>query len=558
MSYQVLARKWRPRSFAEMVGQEHVLKALVHALEQQRLHHAYLFTGTRGVGKTTLGRILARCLNCEQGISAQPCGTCAACTEIGEGRYVDLIEVDAASQTKVEQTRELLENAQYAPTRGRFKVYLVDEVHMLSKSSFNALLKTLEEPPPHVKFLLATTDPQKLPVTVLSRCLQFNLKNLTPDLITARLREVLEAESIEFESGALERLARAAAGSMRDALSLADQAVGYGNGRVIETDVCAMLGTIERDHAVRILEALLAGDGAALLDVVAELASRTPDFPGLLEELLTLLHRVAVLQAVPGYTGDGFLADAAERDLAARIAPEDLQLFYQVGLHGRRDLPFAPDPRAGLEMTLLRMLSFLPVSGPGGMARVAPSGQSNAVSGSEPPQTRPAPEPEPAAVMEAVGGDPEVDAKKKTEAGLKLPSAVPPGAPENLDAEAWIRLLPELELPGIAARIAAHCVPAESGPDSVHFILEREHATLYSEDHRDAIRAALAAVFGAPVAVRIEPGDPVAESPAARSERLRVERMQAAVAELEGDGTVRALQEKLGGRIRLESVKPID
>ncbi|UTF61184.1 DNA polymerase III subunit gamma/tau [Gilvimarinus sp. DA14] len=360
MSYQVLARKWRPRTFRDLVGQEHVLRALVNALDHDRLHHAYLFTGTRGVGKTTIARILAKCLNCEVGVSSTPCGQCAACVEIAENRFVDLIEVDAASRTKVEDTRELLENVQYAPTRGRYKVYLIDEVHMLSTHSFNALLKTLEEPPPHVKFLLATTDPQRLPVTILSRCLQFNLKNMTPELITGHLQHVLETEVVPFEESALWQLGRAADGSMRDALSLTDQAIAFGSGKVVEAEVRAMLGTIDRSAVYDILRALVAGDGKAVLDAVAQMAEHAPDFGAALADLLSILHRIAIAQALPEAVDNS----QGDRDqvlkLATELPPEDVQLFYQTGLLGRRDLPLAPEPRAGLEMVLLRMLAFRP------------------------------------------------------------------------------------------------------------------------------------------------------------------------------------------------------
>jgi DNA polymerase III subunit gamma/tau len=360
MSYQVLARKWRPKTFREMAGQNHVLKALVNALDHDRLHHAYLFTGTRGVGKTTIARILAKCLNCEVGVSSEPCGQCNACVAINEGRFVDLLEVDAASRTKVEDTREILDNVQYTPTQGRYKVYLIDEVHMLSSSSFNALLKTLEEPPAHVKFLLATTDPQKLPATILSRCLQFNLKNLTPERIVEYLKTVLEHEMVQYDESSLWLLGRAADGSMRDALSLTDQAIAFGSGKLGEADVRQMLGTIDHDSVYRLIEALGQSDGAALLAVVADLAEMGADFAGVISELLVVMHRLAVAQTVPDGL-DNSLGDRAKLiDLAATITAEDVQFYYQIALAGRRDMGFAPDPRAGLEMLLLRMLAFKP------------------------------------------------------------------------------------------------------------------------------------------------------------------------------------------------------
>jgi DNA polymerase-3 subunit gamma/tau len=360
MSYQVLARKWRPRSFREMVGQAHVLKALINALDTQRLHHAYLFTGTRGVGKTTIARIIAKCLNCETGISSTPCGVCSICKEIDEGRFVDLIEVDAASRTKVEDTRELLDNVQYSPSRGRFKVYLIDEVHMLSSHSFNALLKTLEEPPPHVKFLLATTDPQKLPMTILSRCLQFSLKNMPPERVVEHLTHVLGAENIPFDDDALWLLGRAADGSMRDAMSLTDQAIAFGEGKVLAADVRAMLGTLDHGQVYGVLHALLEGDARGLIEAVRHLAEQGPDWNGVLAEILNVLHRVAIAQALPDAVDNG----QGDRDrvlaLAEVLPAEDVQFYYQMGLIGRRDLPLAPDPRSGFEMVLLRMLAFRP------------------------------------------------------------------------------------------------------------------------------------------------------------------------------------------------------
>ena len=360
MSYQVLARKWRPRSFSEMVGQTHVLRALINALDSQRLHHAYLFTGTRGVGKTTIARIIAKCLNCETGISSTPCGVCSICKEIDEGRFIDLIEVDAASRTKVEDTRELLDNVQYSPSRGRFKVYLIDEVHMLSTSSFNALLKTLEEPPPHVKFLLATTDPQKLPVTVLSRCLQFSLKNMPPERVVEHLSHVLAAEQIPFENDALWLLGRAADGSMRDAMSLTDQAIAFGEGKVLAADVRAMLGTLDHGQVYGVLHALLEGDARGLIEAVRHLAEQGPDWSGVLSEILNVLHRVAIAQALPEAVDNGQGDRERVLELASVLPSEDVQFYYQMGLLGRRDLPLSPDPRSGFEMVLLRMLAFRP------------------------------------------------------------------------------------------------------------------------------------------------------------------------------------------------------
>ena len=451
MSYQVLARKWRPRSFREMVGQTHVLKALINALDNQRLHHAYLFTGTRGVGKTTIARILAKCLNCETGVSSTPCGQCSVCREIDEGRFVDLIEVDAASRTKVEDTRELLDNVQYSPSRGRYKVYLIDEVHMLSSHSFNALLKTLEEPPPHVKFLLATTDPQKLPVTILSRCLQFSLKNMPPERVVEHLTHVLGAENVPFEDDALWLLGRAADGSMRDAMSLTDQAIAFGEGKVLAADVRAMLGTLDHGQVYGVLHALLEGDARALLEAVRHLAEQGPDWGGVLAEMLNVLHRVAIAQALPEAVDNG----QGDRDrvlaLAQALPAEDVQFYYQMGLIGRRDLPLAPDPRGGFEMVLLRMLAFRPADADGaprsplkdlGISKATADSNPNPVAGAAvaapvasiaPPPATPAPV-APVAPVAAVA--PVVAAPQPAAVPVPVPVPVPVAEAEPVAAPA--------------------------------------------------------------------------------------------------------------------------
>jgi DNA polymerase-3 subunit gamma/tau len=416
MSFQVLARKWRPPTFDDMAGQEHVLRALINALDNDRLHHAYLFTGTRGVGKTTLARIFAKCLNCEEGVSSKPCDKCSACQAITEGRFIDLIEVDAASRTKVEDTRELLDNVQYLPTSGRYKIYLIDEVHMLSTHSFNALLKTLEEPPPHVKFLLATTDPQKLPVTVLSRCLQFNLKNLSPDCIVDYLKGVLAKEQVPFEEAAVWSIARAADGSMRDALSLTDQAIAHGDGKIVEADLNTMLGSISRSTVLALCQKVAKQDARAVLELVEELAEHAPDYAGALTEMLSIWHRVAVVQAVPGALDNSFGDREVVTQLAEALSREDVQLFYQICLLGSRDLPLAADPRSGLEMVLLRQVAFKPESDEG----PAPSGSNppeRASAKVKTSQTTPAPTVPSAGTPDGEGGE---KAKKKSEPRVEI------------------------------------------------------------------------------------------------------------------------------------------
>lgn len=530
MSYQVLARKWRPRNFTEMVGQTHVLQALVNALDHDRLHHAYLFTGTRGVGKTTLARILAKSLNCEQGVSSTPCGECAACREIDEGRFVDLIEVDAASRTKVDETRELLENVQYAPTRGRYKVYLIDEVHMFSNHSFNALLKTLEEPPPHVKFLLATTDPQKLPVTILSRCLQFNLKRLPPDMITGHLTAVLEKEGIEAEAGGVRELARAADGSMRDALSLLDQAIAFGGGRVTEPEVRAMLGTIERGHVLDLLEALADGDAPGLMARVAALAEQAPDFGQVLGELVSVLQRLAVAQVVPESL-DADLDDVERlRALAGRLSPEDVQLYYQIGLLGRRDLDLAPDARGGFEMTLLRMLAFRPATG-----------------GADAAVTRPARTPAAAA------------AKPERPAGAPRPAAAPapkPAAAAGLDD--WPALIDALGLRGMVRQLAENCVPEGEDNGVLRLKLDPAFRQLRTPQVEAKLAEALSGHLGRTLKLAFEEAAPAQETPAQQRARTDAERRAAAQQAIESDDAVRALQETFNARVQPDTIEPLD
>jgi len=527
MSYQVLARKWRPRSFHEMVGQEHVLRALVNALDHERLHHAYLFTGTRGVGKTTIARIFAKSLNCEQGVSSKPCGECAACVEIDEGRFVDLIEVDAASRTKVDETRELLDNVQYTPTRGRYKVYLIDEVHMFSNHSFNALLKTLEEPPPHVKFLLATTDPQKLPVTILSRCLQFNLKRLPPDLIQTHLADVLGRESVACEMPALRELARAADGSMRDALSLLDQAIAFGGGEIRTAEVCEMLGTIERGQVLELLQGLARRDAAAVLAAVERVAQQSPDFSALLAEMLTLLQRIAVLQVVPDALDAEETDSAMLEELAGLMSHEDVQLYYQIGLIGRRDLPLSPDPRSGFEMVLLRMLAFTPAA-------------------AEPVAPRP-------------GGGTDGPPLGKTPAAAEPVVAAAP-AGQGVAATDWEAIIEAMQLKGMVRQLAVNCSLQDHADGEVKLQLDNAHHQLLTAALQEKLQQALDRYFQHPVRLRIDcpagAGQPV-ETPARQQQRAAASRQNAAEQAIAGDETVHALEETFGARVQAGSVRPV-
>ncbi len=550
MSYIVLARKWRPKRFAEMVGQEHVLKALTNSLDSGKIHHAFLFTGTRGVGKTTVARILAKSLNCETGVGANPCGVCSACREIDEGRFVDLIEVDAASRTKVDDTRELLDNVQYAPTRGRYKVYLIDEVHMLSNHSFNALLKTLEEPPPHVKFLLATTDPQKLPVTVLSRCLQFSLKRLSANLIGERLKFIAAAEKLDYQPAALALLARAAEGSMRDALSLLDQLIAFGGAALTEADARAMLGTIDRGHVAQIVEALSLGDGAALMARVGELDRDAPDYDRALVELAALLQRLAIVQIVP---------DAASEDeqydpqilsrLAKALGPEDVQLYYQIALAGRRDLPMAPDPRLGFEMTLLRMLAFRPEAAapaPAGAAGAAlPPGRSarTGAAARDPTAAEPAPPPArpPAAASMPTSGS----------------ATTVPAATASIDAENWLSVVEAAGLGGMVRQLAFNCVPASYDNAVLVLRLDAAADSRRSKPIEDKLAQGLSRYMGRDIRVVFEVSDGLA-TPARQRAQADQERTLKAAAAFEQDPAVKGLKERFGAEVDLASVKAAD
>jgi DNA polymerase-3 subunit gamma/tau len=521
-SYTALARKWRPKKFSELVGQEHVRRALVNSLTSGRVHHAFLFTGTRGVGKTTIARILAKCLNCEKGVTAEPCGECAACREIDAGRFVDLLEVDAASRTKVDETRELLDNVQYLPTRGRYKVYLIDEVHMLTTHSFNALLKTLEEPPPHVKFLLATTDPQKLPVTVLSRCLQFNLKRLPVDMLAERMRHILEAEGIAFEAAAVRLIAQAADGSVRDALSLLDQLLAFGNGSAREAEARAMLGTVARDQVVRLTEHLAAFDARALMSASSALAEFAPDYAQVLDELAALLARVALKQSLADYAGDEIYAPELLAQLAASLSREDVQLFYQTAILGRRDLALAPDPRTGFEMTLLRMLAFRPgdlAETRGTAAAARPAGQAR------PP------------VAEA--------------------PAAESSPPANETASSWTAILNQLDLSGAARQLASHCVLIGRERGVVRLALDPARPFVSTAALQEKLAQALSRYFGEPVRLEFETNAPEALSPARADEHASLAQLTAARESLESDPGVQALRERFGATLLADTVRPI-
>jgi DNA polymerase-3 subunit gamma/tau len=551
MSYVVLARKWRPKKFSEMVGQEHVLQALSHALDSGKVHHAFLFTGTRGVGKTTVARILAKSLNCELGVSANPCGLCAACREIDEGRFVDLIEVDAASRTKVDDTRELLDNVQYAPSRGRYKVYLIDEVHMLTNHSFNALLKTLEEPPPHVKFLLATTDPQKLPVTVLSRCLQFSLKRLSAALIGARLKFIAGAEQLAFEAAALALLSRAAEGSMRDALSLLDQLIAFGGGALTEANARSMLGTIDRGHVERIVAALADGDGAALLAQVRDLDRDAPDYDRALVEVAALLQRIAIVQIVPDAANSEDEFDGPDLlRLARAIPPADVQLYYQIAIGGRRDLGVAPEPRAGFEMTLLRMLAFRPE---------AESAAENAV-GREPAALRPTS----AAPVGAMRSSPAATAAISTTASAAAEQAAPLAAiagsgappPVSIDAANWPAIVDAAQLSGMARQFALNCIPASFEHGMLRLRLDAAAADRRTKQIEEKMLQALSKYFGREIRMSVETADTGIVTPARQRSLAEQNKITAAAAAFEEDPTVKGLRERFGADVDAASIKP--
>jgi DNA polymerase-3 subunit gamma/tau len=551
VSYTVLAVKWRPKRFDALVGQADVVKALVNSLDAGRLHHAYLFAGTRGVGKTTVARILAKALNCESGVSAEPCGECEACVAIDQGRFVDLIEVDAASRTRVDDTRELLDNVQYMPTRGRYKVYLIDEVHMLSTHSFNALLKTLEEPPPHVKFLFATTDPQKLPVTVLSRCLQFNLKKLPVSLIQGQLATILEAEGIPAEEEGLRAIARSAEGSMRDGLSLLDQAIAFGGGSIVAADVKQMLGTIDRDHVERLLTALAAQDGASLLQEVERIDTLALDFGAVLDELMSALQRIAVVQLVGGAgVAEG---DADWVELAGGMSPEDVQLYYQIALNGRRDINVCRDERMSLEMTLLRMLAFRPAdpeqkdsrqaelattrprqrrSGAAAAARSSPAGADSEPV--EPPAERVEP--------------PGADAPRAASASSSRST--------DLAIDDWPALVRAAGLRGAVRNLADHCELGSVSGGRIELVLLRDKAHFNTNQLRERLRDAIAGHLGRRISLKIEVGEPPRATPAQVRRANEDEQMRQTREAIEQDPNIRAVQDAFDAVLEPDSIQP--
>jgi len=552
MSYQVLARKWRPRTFEQLVGQEHVSQALINGLDQDRLHHAFLLTGTRGIGKTTIARILAKCLNCENGMSSQPCGECGSCVDVDEGRFVDMIEIDAASRTGVDDMRELLESVQYTPTRGRYKIYIIDEVHMLTKNSFNALLKTLEEPPPHVKFVLATTDPQHIPVTILSRCLRFNLRRLLPEQIRAQLEAIVNAENIDSEDEALTVLARAADGSMRDGLSLLDQAVAYGGGRLVLDDLKQMLGLIDHENIASIVRALADGDADALLEIVAELAAQSRDLESVLVDLAELLHRVTLVQCAPGYRDADRSDWPSIEQLAGSLAIEDAQLFYQVAIKGRSEIGLAPDPRTGLEMTLLRMLAFRPASA------AAPAGA--APTEVQPPASQ--------GSQRASGGVPQARASTQTATSEPAAASKPAPAAEptvqkapvrrpNSNAE-WLALLDLLDITGQPRELARNIELASSEGSKWSFRISPALRNLAAGNCLARLEQSLSGALRETVRIQLVDASSKSLKTAAKAEQQQAHQtMSDAERAIQDDPTVRELKDTMDARVIDDSVQPI-
>ena len=554
MSYQVLARKWRPGKFSEVAGQGHVLKSLINALDNNRLHHAYLFTGTRGVGKTTLARILAKCLNCEQGVSSTPCNECASCTEISEGRFIDLIEVDAASRTKVEDTRDLLENVQYSPSRGRFKVYLIDEVHMLSNHSFNALLKTLEEPPEHVKFLFATTDPQKLPVTILSRCLQFNLKNLSPRIIVEQLMHILEQEGISYDEAALWQLASAASGSMRDALTLADQAIAYCQGSVSEKGTIEMLGIPAQQQVVSLIESMASADVQEALQVVAAIAESASDFLQTLDALLAKLHRIALAQAVPEAVDNSLGDKATITALAEKISAEDIQLVYQMGLKGRADVQFAQDPQVAFEMLVLRMMLFAP-----GLVHRRESGEQDGASPKKTATNGSGTEPEKKKPLSQIEQEDQPENRQvSTRAGNpEAKSPAHPAASLSSHAE-WLEFFASMQLTGIPANVLASCVLTKREGDTLHFNLDSSQSAVYNAELLPRLERLISEQLGERVRISLSVEETGQETPGDMLRRHKKEEHEKLVESFAQDELVQSLLSTFSASVDSSSVKKIE
>jgi DNA polymerase-3 subunit gamma/tau len=559
MSYQVLARKWRPKTFQEIVGQEAVVQALVNGLDNERVHHAFLLTGTRGIGKTTLARILAKCLNCETGVTSNPCGECGSCNDIDEGRFVDMLEIDAASKTKVDDTRELLETVQFAPTRGRFKVYIIDEVHMLSGHSFNALLKTLEEPPPHVKFVLATTDPEKIPVTILSRCLRFNLRRLLPEQIRGYLQKILETESVASEPAAVERIARAADGSMRDGLSLLDQAIAYGGGELRDDEVARMLGSVDHAHLAELIRAVAASEAGRILEIVAELSAQARDLEAVLTGLAEVMHRVSLVQCAPGYTDPERSDWDSVEELAGLVSPEDAQLYYQIAIQGGRDLGMAPDPRTGLEMALLRMLAFRPAAD-GTEAGAAPASPgSEGTRHSEPGKDA-------AAARGPVAETPSPAGDQAAQPPSQTPGTDPIGEgtavqgsilEESASGDEWHGLLSRLELSGPVRELARNIQLESRTGDHWQFLIPDAVRHLGSDAVIRKLQSALTSQLGHPVDLALHTARKPVTTPAVLHENAAREKLSEAERAIEEDPTVLELKERMGARIVDDTVQPL-
>ncbi len=579
MSYQVLARKWRPKSFKQMVGQEHVVQALVNGLDQDRVHHAFLFTGTRGVGKTTLARIFAKCLNCETGTSSEPCGECSSCVDIDEGRFVDIIEIDAASRTKVEDTRELLESVQYSPSRGRYKVYIIDEVHMLSNSSFNALLKTLEEPPPHVKFVLATTDPDKIPVTILSRCLQFNLRRMTPQQVQENLQQIVQAEKIEAAPEALSRLARAADGSMRDGLSLLDQAIAFGGGKLSLDDVKQMLGLVDHGHVVALVQALAEADARRILDIIEEWVVHSRDLDAVLVSLAETLHRICLLKCVADYSDNERGDWDAIRAVAALISLEDAQLFYQIAITGREELGIAPDPRTGLEMTLLRMLAFRPATATGSpsttgsagdhtrqASKVAAASVASLASSGEADKTH----------QQLFASHQNSSPAKSSAASVNpvsdvasSPQSEPPRVAGSVGKESalngselievsWLEMAEALTIKGMVRELARNLQLKSAQNQQWQFVIDHSLRHLATADSIERLQTAISERLGSEIRMQLSDSvEGLLHTAAAVEQSRRRTQLTEAERSIGEDPTVSALKKNLGAQIIEDSIQPL-